>query len=99
VSLHVELERSGGLAGRTVRRTLDTADLPANTSAELRTRVEAVRERDVLVPGPGPTGADRFTYRLTIREDAEERTVTTSDPVPERLGPLIRLLLAQGRAG
>ena len=98
VSLRVELERSGGLMGRTVRRLLDTADLPASTSAELRTRAEAVRALDVPAPGP-PTGADRFIYRVTIREDAAERTVTAADPVPERLAPLIRLVLAEGREG
>jgi hypothetical protein len=98
VSLRVELERTGGLAGRTVRRLLDTADLPASTSDELRTRVEAVRALDPPARVP-PTGADRFTYRVTIRGDAGEHGITVADPVPERLAPLIRLLLAEGREG
>ena len=98
MSLRVELERSGGLAGRTVRRVLDTADLPASASDELRTQVQAVRALDSQPPVP-PTGADRFTYRVTIREDAGEHSVTVADPVPELLTPLIRLLLAEGRKG
>ena len=97
MSLRVELERTGGFAGRTLRRLLDTADLPAPTAAELRRRVEAVRAAGSPEPAPAQ-GADRFTYRVTIREDAEEHTVTAVDPVPEPIGALVGLLLRDGRA-
>ena len=96
VNVRVELERTGGIAGRTLRRLLDTADLPGSTSEELRRRVDAVRA--IGSPAPAPAiGADRFTYRVTIREDAVERTLTAVDPLPEQLGRLVGLVLEEGR--
>jgi hypothetical protein len=90
--VRVELERSGGFAGRTIRRGLDTADLPSDAADQLRSLARAA---EAMAGGPagGPgRGADRFTYRLQVTRGAHETTLDVAEPVPESLRPLIALL-------
>jgi hypothetical protein len=92
--MRVVLERSGGFAGRTIRRGLDTAELPDTDADALRALVAGL---PADVPGARPTGATRpdgFTY--AVRVDAGDRHDVHhfAEPVPEIAKPLIQLLSA-----
>lgn len=91
--MRVELERSGGVAGRTLRWSLDTEQLAP----------EAAREIDALVADadswerPPAAGADRFQYRLRVlREQGRPVDVTFGEPAPAAARPLIERLRRTG---
>jgi hypothetical protein len=95
--LKVVLERGGGFAGRTIRRGLDTAELP---SADANRLFDLVNDLPPTVAvgqaNPAParaSGPDRFTYRLVVEEDGHPRqAMTFPEPVPPDLRPLVDLL-------
>lgn len=90
--VRAELERTGGFAGLTVRRGLDTAQLPDDQADQLRSLVTAAEAVSGTSAAGPPRGADRFTYRLQLRRGGHTATVAFSEPVPEALAPLVTLL-------
>ena len=115
--LKIVLERSGGIVGRTVRRGLDTAELPADQASRLRLLATALtdpaseghegssrspdgpadeadgRSDDGAVTRPrGPQGADRFVYTIELQTAGQRVVRTFTEPVPDRLRPLLSLL-------
>lgn len=89
--MRLEVERSGGFTGRTVRWALDVDGLDQDGQAE-------VHELLAQAPAwPGGSGADRFSYRLTTADvDAEPLDVRFGEPLPE---PAQRLLSVVRSAG
>ncbi|ADP82892.1 protealysin inhibitor emfourin [Pseudofrankia inefficax] len=91
--VRVVLERSGGFAGRTIRRGLDTAALPAGDADALRALVAGLP----VAPSTGPeaaTGPDRFTYAVEVDAGNRHDVHHFAEPVPEAAKPLIQLLSA-----
>jgi hypothetical protein len=94
VRVRVEVERSGGFAGMVTRRSLDTAELPADEAGELRRLVAAadvagLAQRLADAPAP-PRGADRFQYDVTVHHGEQVDRVTVRDgSVPPELAPLL----------
>lgn len=92
--MRVELERSGGFVGRTVRWELDTDDLPSADAAE----VNAMLAGADSWAGPPAPGADRFHYRLKIQGGERPIDVSFGEPGPAAARPLLdRLTQAEGR--
>ena len=89
--MRVEVARSGGFAGRVVRWSVQTDELPAETAAEVR---------GLLAEAPAwssePQGADRFRWRVTASRP-DELDVAFSDPGPEHAQRLVRLVREQAR--
>ncbi len=101
--IRVEVDRSGGFAGRTKHATVDSASLPAEQARELAELVERadlptlVERTAAEPPGPG-RGADRFTYDLTVhRGDQSHRLSLPESAVPPELAPLLSHVLAHSR--
>jgi len=96
----VELERTGGFGGLVTRRSLDTADLPAEEAARLRS---LVAEADLDAAGDAAARAtvpvpDAYHYRLTVVAGGRRWDLSLSDPqVPPDLRPLLRTILASAR--
>ena len=98
--LRLEVARSGGFAGITLRAPVDGAALPV----EDRKALERLIERPPAPPSrparPGATrpGADRFQYHLSVTAGGEERSVTIDerDLSPEQRRLLDRLLTRRG---
>jgi len=87
--VRVVLERSGGFAGRTIRRGLDTDDLPAAAADHLRTLVAALP----AAPGPAQAlGADRFAYTVEVDADGRSGRHHFAEPVPAAAKELVQLL-------
>jgi hypothetical protein len=92
--MKVVLERSGGFVGRSVRRGLDTADLPADEADRLRALATDAVEHGAE-PGAGTTtaaGADRFTYTLEVDRSDGRAVRTFSEPVPDDVRSLVAML-------
>lgn len=90
--MRVELERTGGFAGRTVRWELDTADLPQAEAAELSAMLDGAQSW----AGPAAPGADRFHYRLWVRGGERPIEVSFGEPGPAAARPLLDRLTGTG---
>lgn len=95
--IRVILERSGGIIGRPVRRGLDTAQLPADQAATLRSLAASLTTGPDGAAGPGgtgggPAGADRFVYVIEVEFQGGRVERTFHEPVPEGVRPLLTLL-------
>jgi emfourin len=91
MGVEVELERSGGFAGLSVRGSVSEEEL---SPAELEALVELVRRFEAAPPDPRQAAPDRFQYSLVLRQDGSERRITVFENMiePEDLGLLVRLL-------
>jgi hypothetical protein len=72
----IELERSGGLVGRSVKATVDSASLAPDDAAGLLALLDKI---DMRTPAAPPRGADRFQYDIRIERDGKEQTITAYD--------------------
>lgn len=98
---HIDLVRSGGMAGLSLGTSVDVSSLPPEAAAAVsgalsRVDVGALARR----PATEPTMADRFQYDLTVTSGDQSQSVTLHEAdVPPDLKPLITALmpLAQPR--
>ena len=91
----IELVRSGGFAGRTVRAAVDTS-----TDPDASWYVEALSAVDLAslsVADPGRPAPDRFHYSLSVEADdgAAHRLDFAETAVPDQLRPLVDRLVAR----
>jgi hypothetical protein len=98
--MRIRFERTGGFMGTRMTVNVDTATLPPDKSEDLVRLVEISGFFDlpekIVTPTPSP---DRFSYTLTIEDEARRHTLETSDEVaPETLRPLLRRLTAMARS-
>ncbi len=90
--MRVELERTGGFTGRTLRWELDTADLAPAEVAELSAMLDGAQSW----AGPPAPGADRFHYRLRVRGGERPVDVSFGEPGPAAARPLLERLTRTG---
>ncbi|MDQ6874430.1 MAG: hypothetical protein M3042_05110 [Actinomycetota bacterium] len=83
--MRLELSRTGGFAGRTVRWTLDTDELAADEAARIDALVAGARSWG----GPPAEGADRFHYLLRISGTEDPIEVDFGEPGPPAAQPLL----------
>lgn len=87
--MRLELQRGGGVVGRTVRWSLDVDTLEPDRRAEVEQLLDQVRGE----PGPSAAGADRFGYRLTADPPgADPVDVRLAEPLAEPAQRLLDLL-------
>ena len=96
--VRVEVTRSGGFAGVSRTRTVDTADLDEERADTLRTLVEEFHlETRPAGGGPAAGGADRFQYDVTIVRNGQRRSIVLHEPdLSEAQERLIRWVLKGG---
>lgn len=97
--MRMTFERTGGFAGTTMTKVIDTTTLPAEQANQLRRFVDAADffhlPATLTAKTPQP---DRFQYRLTIQHNNQHHTVVISEQaVPSTLRPLIEWLMAAAR--
>lgn len=90
--VRIELARSGGVAGITVRSSLDTADLPADEAAMLEALVDEVDLSGLPGPGVRPGAVDRFQYDLAITRGGRRQEVSVGE---KELTPELRRLVQE----
>lgn len=95
--IRIDLERSGGFAGVSLKASVDTSQLPpeeARTVTELVDRVDfdALAARTAS-PSRAP---DRFQYDLAVRRGGERHALSLGESaVPPELRPLLDYLMAR----
>ncbi|KAB8332853.1 hypothetical protein SD80_013200 [Scytonema tolypothrichoides VB-61278] len=92
--MRISFERTGGFAGISRKKTVDTANIAANEADQLPRLVEAADFFNLPEKiTASATQPDRFQYKLTIEEEGREHTVTVSEAaLPGTLRPLIEWL-------
>lgn len=95
--MRIELERSGGFAGLTLRAALDTSELAPPLAGGAEAALARLPWGDQAPTAP--RGADHYQYKLDVVDDAEQRrSVVLFEPdIPDELRPLIQQLVAQGQ--
>ncbi len=97
--IKIDLERSGGFAGVTLRASVDTAKLPAAEADQLAGLLARV-DLDELARRPSgiPTAPDRFQYDLTVTRGGRRQHVTFGErAVTPELRPLLNRLVELAR--
>lgn len=91
--------RSGGIAGVTLRRSLDTASLPPDGRRAVDEALAACDLDALAGRATGPaSGADRFRYALTIDAGDRRRDIALAEPdVPDALRPVLEIVISEGR--
>ena len=83
----VRLQRSGGLAGFTVRSEVDSAQLAPADRAHLERLLGAA---DLSSTPPPTRGADRFQYTVSVDTgDKTHKVQLSEDQMPESLRTLV----------
>jgi hypothetical protein len=93
-TMQITLERTGGFAGITRKKTVDTAILPANEAKDVLRLATAADlfnlPAQIISPNPQ---SDRFQYRLTVEDNGKQHTIIVSEAaLPGTLRPLIEWL-------
>jgi hypothetical protein len=86
--MRVVVTRSGGFAGRTVRRIIDTSRLPPAAQQKIESLVAAARKQP---PPPHDQSPDSFQYEIEI--DGERYDVSDG---PGAWRILIEMLMTMG---
>jgi hypothetical protein len=99
--MRMTIERTGGFAGMRLTKVIDASNLPTEEKNQLRRLVDAADflrlPATLISKTPQP---DRFQYRLTLEDDAQQHTVVVSEQaVPGTLRPLIEWLMQMARQG
>ncbi|WP_017314273.1 protealysin inhibitor emfourin [Mastigocladopsis repens] len=92
--MRISFERTGGFAGISRTKTVDTANISANEADLLPQLVEAANFFNLPENITASTSQpDRFQYRLTVEDEGRKHTVTVSETaLPGTLRPLIEWL-------
>jgi len=94
--MQIRYARSGGFAGVRIAGVVDTGTLPAAEAENVAALVEAAGFFSLPEKFPRPkSGADYFTYSLTVDDGNRSHSVEVSEPAaPDSLRPLLRYLSA-----
>jgi hypothetical protein len=91
----VKFERTGGFAGLTLKKTIDSEKLPLEDANKLYQLVDA----SDFFNSPGnisasSPGVDRFHYTVTVNASGKRHTVDIDEAaMPPKLRPLIQWLI------
>ena len=94
--MRIEFERTGGFAGLTLKKVIDSDKLPPEDANKLYQLVEASDFFNLpkAISASAP-GVDRFHYTVTVNASGKKHTVDVDEAaIPPKLKPLIRWLTA-----
>ena len=92
--MRVTFETTGGFAGLTTTKNIDSERLPVEQANRLRQLVDAADffNLPATIAYSGPA-KDFFQYKMTIESEGKKHTVEVDDPAaPPELKSLIQLL-------
>lgn len=95
--MRISFERSGGFAGMTLRRTVDTDELPPDEAERVRGLVEGADFFALPAAGAAGRGADRFQYVVEVEHAGRRHAVQVGEDAPPGLQPLLDYLTRLAR--
>ena len=88
--MRIWFERSGGFAGLRLEGSLDTSSLPEKQAKHLAELLERSHFFDLPLKLKSASGADRFSYKLTVETPSGSHSVEAGEAaVPPELRPLL----------
>ncbi|MGB9176284.1 MAG: protealysin inhibitor emfourin [Methanoregula sp.] len=98
--MQIRYVQSGGFSGMRKTSVVDTQKLPADEAKKVQDLVESAGFFNLPEKFPKPkSGADYFTYSLTVEDGTRSHSIEVSEPsAPESLRPLIRYLAASKKS-
>jgi hypothetical protein len=99
--IHIELTRSGGVAGISLHASVDTGSLPPDEAREIAALVDRADLAGLARrPAPPAGGPDRFQYDLAVEQGSTRYHLSLPETaVPAELKPLLDRLIARARGG
>jgi hypothetical protein len=97
--MKIEFERTGGFAGLTLKKVIDSDKLPPEDANRLHQLIEASDFFNLpeTIAAPGPS-VDRFHYTVTVEDSGKKHTVDVDEAaVPPNLKPLLQWLTTTAR--
>ena len=89
----IKFERTGGFAGMRIARDLKLDDLPDEQAKSLVELLDDLDFNELPEQMTEESGADQFTYVITVETKKWEHTVVTGDTsAPEKMQELLQLL-------
>lgn len=89
----IKFERTGGFAGMTITRDLKLDELPEDQSSSIVQLLDDMDFAGLPEQLLDDSGADQFTYTITVETKKWEHTVVTGEAsAPEKLQELLQLL-------
>jgi hypothetical protein len=97
--MHINFERSGGVAGMRLTCVIDIQQLPHEESAKVRTMINSARFLELPKKlAATRSGNDRFHYKITVRTKERHHTVDVDESAaPPALRPFIDWLTVKAR--
>jgi hypothetical protein len=89
--MRIDFSRSGGVAGMTMRTSVDVDTLPADVRRQVCDWVEASDFFSLPAqPAAGSGGADRFNYEIRIEDTGRSHSISIGEAdAPQTLRPLL----------
>jgi len=91
--VRVEVARSGGFIGLTLRGEVDTTALPEPTATRV---AEALRGLPFGRPPAPPRHPDSFRYEVTVVDDGRRTAVLDEAQLPAELRPILDAAITAG---
>jgi hypothetical protein len=89
----IKFERTGGFAGMRVAADIEPDDLPEDQARTLLEMLDDMDFNELPAHIAGNSGADQFTYTITVETAKWEHTVVTGDvSAPEKMQELLDIL-------
>lgn len=96
--MRVVFRRTGGVAGRTLGCSLDSASMPAKDAAALFRLVESAALQSTAGPAPPGAARDLVSYEIEVDDRGTVTRACFDDAnVHPEAAPLIEFLVAQAR--
>lgn len=96
--MHIYFKRSGGFMGMQLSADLDTSSLPPKEAEAIEQMLADARFFDLPTDPAQVSGADRFTYELTVISEEFEHTVYFSEQdAPLEINSLLQQLTILAR--
>jgi hypothetical protein len=87
--MQIRIERSGGVFGGLMSKTVDTTTLPSAEAQQIQLMVEDAKFFQLPTAIASAGNPDSFQYEITVTEQGRKHTVTAGESaVPEPLKSL-----------
>ena len=98
--MHIQFERTGGVAGMRLTITIDSDSISSEDAAALRDMIHSASFFELPAKSQkSQSGADRFQYKVIVEIDERRHTIEIEESaVPASLRPLLNWLTEKAKS-